>query len=689
MRRQFVVVCVLTLAASACTTDSTPTTTTPEPQTTTSQAEVTTTSRQATTTTASRSEPADVVFTNGIVHTQDPELGTVEALAVADGAIAATGASAEIERRIGEETRVVDLRGRTLIPGIIDAHTHILTDTGLTKGQRQALENGITTLAEGFVDQSRLDTLVGAAKAGQLKLRTNLYLIRTDNCGSDHGLWYERYEPGQALAERVRVAGVKVFADGGTCGPVALSEAWAEGVEIGTPFATQDTMEGYIRDANEAGYQLLIHAIGDLAIEQVMDSYEAVLGPDGASTLRHRIDHNSMVPDDLVGRYEELGVTPVVFGWLGTCDIGPDWTEFWYSYGDDPSRILEANPNTIFAWHGDDPWVGPVSPLQEMFSLVTRSEPHENGICRASDRVAEKSITRQQAFDLMTTGSAYALELEDEVGSLTPGKHADLVILSDDLLTVAPDALLDIEVQMTMIGGKVEHCIDPVCEGLTASNAEVPAGSARCLPPPDGVVGWWPADFDASDIVGDKNGRMLGQTTISSGVVDGAFRLWGSSVSLKSQPALSGGFTIEAWVNLDDPMAPFQTIFNNNQVFIRKNNPEEGEGLAVFVKLEDGSVEPRAQSLQPVQPGLWTHVAATWDGETLTLYVDGGVSDTSERAGRLTSTTVDARIGSGEQEGVDRNAMTGFIDELTIYDRALEPGEIQAIVASGSTGKCH
>jgi hypothetical protein len=188
--------------------------------------------------------------------------------------------------------------------------------------------------------------------------------------------------------------------------------------------------------------------------------------------------------------------------------------------------------------------------------------------------------------------------------------------------------------------------------------------------------------------VGGNDGEMLGRTTIAPGVVDNAFNLRASSISLESQPELAGGFTIEGWVNFDDPMAPFQTVFNNNQVFIRKNNSEEGGGLAAFVKLEDGSVEPRAQSPGPVEPGVWTHVAATWDGETLTLYTDGAAVGTAARSGQLTSTTVEARIGSGEQDGVDANPLSGFVDELTIYDRALGPTEISAIAASGSTGKC-
>lgn len=631
---------------------------------------------------------ADIVFTNGVVVTQDPAFGSAEAVAIDGEKIVAVGTSAEIEAYIGADTRVVDLEGMTLAPGFVDAHTHILTDNTVAEGQALAMENGITTVGEAFIDQSRLDNLVEASRSGQLRVRTNLYLVRTDNCGSDLGRWYEAYPPDEQLAERVRVAGVKVFADGGSCGPLAVSEPFRDGVPIGEPFASQEAMQDYIGDADSAGYQLAIHAIGDKAIRQVMDAYEAVVGPGGAATLRHRIDHNAFLTDDIVGRYDELGLTAVVFGWLNTCNIDDSFTEFWWQYGDDPSRPIEANPNTVFAWHGDDPYIGPVSPLIEMFGFVDRSEFRDGEICRASDRLREKAIGVEKAWELMTTGSAYALRMEDEVGSITPGKYADLLILSDNPLTVDVDGLLEIEVEMTMIGGVVEHCLVGACESLAVPEAEAPVGSGVCIEPPSGMIHWWTADEGPADRVGGVEAGILGATSIGSGAVGSGFRLRGSSIALPAQPDLRGGFSFEGWARFDDGTGWFQTIFNNNQVFLRKNNDEEGNGLAVFIKLADGSVEPRAQADSPVPAEVWTHFAATWDGATLILYVNGVEAGRSQRAGELTTETVEARFGSGEQEGSTGNEMSGSLDELTIYSRAIDASEVAAIWGAGSAGKC-
>lgn len=390
----------------------------------------------------------------------DPELGTVEALAVSGDRIVAVGSVDEVARHIDAGTIMVDLAGTAVIPGIVDPHTHILTDTGgVDVGQPQALSNGITTLAEGFIDPARLETMLAHSSADELIVRANLYLIRTDNCGGDQGRWYEEHPPGEILGDRLQVAGVKIFTDGGTCGPIASSEPWAEGFETAQPFHSLETLTGLIRDADDAGYQVLVHAIGDRAVTQTMDAYAQVLG-DSGNPLRHRIDHNSIVTPEMAGRYEELGLLPVLFGWVATCDIlelKP--TPLWRENGEEPIEILEANPNTPVAWHGDDPWVGPVSPLMELYSMVTRSEKRDDGsVCEPPPWLAEDVVTPTQALAMMTTNSAYVLGLEAEIGSLTPGKLADMVILTDNVLGVPPDDIPSIEVVATMVGGIVEYC---------------------------------------------------------------------------------------------------------------------------------------------------------------------------------------------------------------------------------------
>jgi predicted amidohydrolase YtcJ len=117
------------------------------------------------------------------------------------------------------------------------------------------------------------------------------------------------------------------------------------------------------------------------------------------------------------------------------------------------------------AWHSDTPWVG-LGPITDLYSLVTRNEVKVyqyygvgpiGTVCNAPDWLAAEAITREEALESMTINSAYALHMDDIVGSLEPGKYADLVVLSDNPLSVTEDELKDLEVILTMIEGTVEY----------------------------------------------------------------------------------------------------------------------------------------------------------------------------------------------------------------------------------------
>ncbi|MEE8497599.1 MAG: amidohydrolase family protein [Acidimicrobiia bacterium] len=516
MLRRLPMVMALVLVAAACqgggeTAITTSTTTTKQSGSSTTSTTITTTTLPPTDTapTTSSTEAADLIFTGGPVVTMDPNLGTVEAIAIHGDTIIATGSSDEIARYEGPDTVVIDLEGRTITPGFVDAHTHILTDTGgLDVGQPLALENGITTLAEAFTNQARLDAFAAAAETGELRVRTHMYLVRTDNCGVDQGLWYEQYRPGEVLFERLRVAGVKIFSDGGTCGPLGASKPLIDGVGVSDPFHDLATLTSYIKDADDAGYQVIVHAQGDLAIAKVQDAYASVLAG-GDNELRHRIDHNAIVTKDIASRYGELGLIPVLFGSSEACRPDLPWTDFYKDNGEEPREILAANPDLIVAWHGDDPWIQPIGALPELFSLVTRAAVAEDGsICEPPDWMAGEGVTVEQGLAMMTTGSAYALWQDDVVGSLTPGKLADLVVLSDNPLTVPTGELPDLEVLMTMIGGATEFCrsgAEAWCPNWTAPVGQIASASAsRPGQGPelvlDGVAGgdsFWSSGADA------------------------------------------------------------------------------------------------------------------------------------------------------------------------------------------------
>ncbi|NIN63796.1 MAG: amidohydrolase family protein, partial [Anaerolineae bacterium] len=235
-------------------------------------------------------------------------------------------------------------------------------------------------------------------------------------------------------------------------------------------------------DLQARGYQAAIHALGDRAIEQAQVAIAAAL--DGQpNTLRHRIEHSAVLRPDMMVRYSEIGIIPVIFGNFPTCAKLGASSKFRYAVPAEyqtwewPWReFLDANPGLPIAWHGDDPPLPPLDPINDLYGFVTRRQIAEDGsICEPPDWLAANTITVEEALRLMTMGSAYALFRDEEVGSLAPGKLADVIILSEDPLTVDPDRLKDIEVLMTMVGGRVEYCAEGH-ETLCPTSEALPPG---------------------------------------------------------------------------------------------------------------------------------------------------------------------------------------------------------------------
>jgi predicted amidohydrolase YtcJ len=403
-----------------------------------------------------------LIFHNGAVLSMEAGLPVSEAIAVQGNLILSVGSEGDILSLAGPETQVIDLQGSTLMPGFVDPHTHLLNDAGrlslsLVEAQDLAFENGITTIGDMFVTEDFLQELVVHEAVGGLRLRTSLYLNYTDNCGGLQGDWFLDYPPTDNFGERLRIGGTKIFTDGGSCGPVAASQPASPGESVGELFLSDEQLLAAVAAGQSHGYQVVIHAIGDLAIEQAQNAIEGALAG-GPNLLRHRIDHNAIIPPALLSRYSEIGIVTLIWGHYAVCDLGPR-VPFYQDYEWPWRALLDANPGLHIAWHGDDPWIRPISPILELYNMVTRQEVAPDGsVCTPPDWLKRHTITVEEALPMMTTGAAYALFREDELGELKPGLLADLIVLSANPLAVDPDEIKDIQVWMTMVDGKVEYC---------------------------------------------------------------------------------------------------------------------------------------------------------------------------------------------------------------------------------------
>ncbi|HEX6033466.1 MAG TPA: amidohydrolase family protein, partial [Anaerolineales bacterium] len=456
-------------------------------------------------------EPADVIFTDGNILTMDPANPIGRAIAIRGKEILAVGSSEDISKFQGENTVLVSLDGFTLMPGFVDAHSHLfgdhlLQDQNPLPTQQMAIEHGVTTSAEFYVDQVILNKLKAFADAGNLHMRLNLYLLYTTNCGDRTDEWWKAYQPNQEIAPNLFLRGIKVFADGGSCKAPAMSVEYPAG-GTGDLFFTQEQMNQMVAEVQAADFQVAIHAAGDRALEQAQIAIATALHGQ-PNTYRHRIEHNSTVRPELLPQYGEIGIVPTIFGTYSTCiRTTGESKKFKYilseEYGawDWPWRALvDANPGLPIAWHADYPVFGNIDPIYNMWGMVTRQQVNADGsICNPPDWLKAGALRIEEVLPMMTINSAYALFFEKEVGSLEAGKLADLVILSEDPLRIEADALKDIKVLMTMINGDVEHCaagFESLCPStepstpLSPSPEPAPVTASMSLPnfPPGNVM---------------------------------------------------------------------------------------------------------------------------------------------------------------------------------------------------------
>ena len=406
---------------------------------------------------------ASILFFNGVILTMNPDQPRVEAVLVEGDRIVFVGDEDAARQQAGEDVFDMDLEGRTLMPGFIDAHNHVFdrTDfwgTDLNGVQDVVLANGITTMADAFVTEDLLLELMALDRAGELRVRTTAYLVYGTNCGEQLPMWWAAYPIANESGDMLRWDGVKLFTDGGSCGGPAFSFEHAF-FGFGDLWYTQEQLNSMLEDIHSRGYQAIIHALGDRGTQAALDAIAHVLDG-GENVLRHRIEHNSMVRPEQQPVYGELGVVATFFG-SANCFFEasppPPGSESWeWPY----TRILAASPGMHAAWHSDAPYVGPPDPIAGLYSIVT---PYEVGadsvtICDGPSWLTGRDFTVEQVLRMMTIEGAYAMHREDELGSIETGKLADLVVLSADPTAIAEEDLLSIDVLLTMVGGETAFC---------------------------------------------------------------------------------------------------------------------------------------------------------------------------------------------------------------------------------------
>lgn len=213
---------------------------------------------------------------------------------------------------------------------------------------------------------------------------------------------------------------------------------------------TQDEIHEVVEGTHRAGWQIGIHANGDVAIDMVLNAYERVQREWPRTDPRHRIEHCTLINPDLIRRIKAIEAVPTPF-YTYVYYHGDKWAE----YGEEKLRNMFAHRSFLDAGipvaGASDYMPGPYEPMMALQSMVTRTD------FRGNAWGLNQRVTVDEALRICTLNGAYASREEQVKGSITAGKLADFVILSRDPHAVDPSTLKDIPVVRTVVGGVTVH----------------------------------------------------------------------------------------------------------------------------------------------------------------------------------------------------------------------------------------
>ncbi len=320
----------------------------------------------------------------------------------------------------------------------------------LERGGQAFLASGVTSVTEaGIARPEELRAYQALHRAGRLPVRTYLMMMLD-----------ETLEPlaqlgvGTGFGDPwLRIGPAKLFADGSIGGRTArmrqpyVGEPDNHGLWMMEP----DDLKAKVLSAHRAGFQVGIHAIGDAAVELVLDAYEEAMRAEPRPDPRHRIEHCSIIDEGLIGRIAALGAVPIP----GTSFLYHVRDAYVQNLGEERLRYAYAmrsfaDRGIVAAASSDAPVVS-TSAVVGLQTMVTRRDARDVAVS------PEESVSLDEALRAYTVNGAYASFEETIKGTLAPGMLGDVTVFETDLRQVPPEELSQVRVDLTIAEGRVVH----------------------------------------------------------------------------------------------------------------------------------------------------------------------------------------------------------------------------------------
>jgi len=313
---------------------------------------------------------------------------------------------------------------------------------------------GVTSVQHMSAEYADVEVYSELLEKGQLTTRIYCAPLETE--------WQAQAKVGLRRAwgsSYLRLGAVKGFADGSIGSrTAALFEPYSDEPDnsgiLSAEMHPLEAMRERLMQADSAGLQLRVHAIGDRAISMILDMFAAIEKANGYHDQRLTIEHAQHTAPKDFERFAKLHVIASMQPYHAIDD--GRWVE---------ARIGRERAKTSYAWRsfldhgvtlafGTDWDVAPLNPMLGLYAAVTRATLDGRN---PQGWIPEQRITLAEAVEAYTLGSAFAEFQEKEKGSITPGKLADMVILSDNIFDMKPEAIRDVKVETTIVGGKIVY----------------------------------------------------------------------------------------------------------------------------------------------------------------------------------------------------------------------------------------